>query len=159
LRHRNRLLASNLAYRQEMSARDDMMAIVAHDLKNPLNTMLLGSHVALQRVAEFGGSEVTGIKHDLEVLQRTARHMNQLIGDLTDAAKIHAGRLYLERQECTLQQAVEPAIERMRLLSGEKGIEFAAHVPPDILWLSVDQPRITQVLDNVLGNSLKFTPP
>jgi len=124
LRHRDRLRASNEAYRQAMNARDDMMAIVAHDLRNPLNTMLLRSHIML-----------------------------------TDAAKIHAGRLHLERRECTLQQVIEPAVARMQLLSQEKGVEFAAHVRPDTLRLSVDQPRITQVLDNLLFNALKFTPP
>jgi signal transduction histidine kinase len=157
LRHRDRLLASNDAYRQAMSARDDMMAIVAHDLKNPLNSMLLRSHVMLEQVAECGGAAGV-VRRNLELLQRTARQMNQLIGDLTDTAKIHAGRLHLEQQECTLQQTVEPAIERMKLLSQEKRVEFAAHVPPDICGLSVDQPRITQVLDNLLGNALKFTP-
>jgi len=159
LRHRDRLLASNETYRQAMSAREDSMAIVAHDLKNPLNTMLLRTHIMLQRVADGGGAEGAGITHNLEVLQGTVRHMKQLIGDLTNATKIHADRLHLERQECTLQQALEPAIESMRLLSREKGVEFDARVPPDILRLSADQPRITQVLDNLLGNSLKFTPP
>jgi signal transduction histidine kinase len=158
LRHRERLLASNEACRQEMNARDDMMAIVAHDLKSPLNTMRLRSQVMLQQVAESGGSERT-LKRNLELQQRTAGQMDQLIGDLTDAAKIHAGRLYLDPQECTLQQAVEPAIERMQILSQEKGVEFSAHIPSDPFWLSVDQPRITQVLDNLLGNALKFTAP
>jgi signal transduction histidine kinase len=123
LRHRERLLASNEAYRQAMSAWDDM-AIVAQDLRNPLNTMLLRSHIML-----------------------------------TDAAEIHAGRFHLERQERTLQQVFEPAFELMQLISQEKGVEFAAHLPPDTLRLSVDQPRITQVLDNLLGNAMKFTPP
>jgi signal transduction histidine kinase len=157
LRHRDRLLASTEAYREAMSARDDMMAIVSHDLKNPLNTMVLRSHVMLQQVSESGQSEK--IKRNLELQEQTARQMNQLVGDLTDVAKIHAGRLHLERQECTLQQTVEPAIERTRLLSQEKGVEFAAQVPPDLFRFSVDQPRITQVLDNLLGNALKFTPP
>jgi signal transduction histidine kinase len=157
LRHRDRLLASNEAYREAMSARDDMMAIVAHDLKNPLSSVLLRSHVMLQQLADCG--EAAGIiRRNLELQQQTARQMNQLIGDLTDVAKIHAGRLHLECQECTLQQTVEPAIERMQLLSQEKRVEFAAHVPPDIFRLSVDQPRITQVLDNLLSNALKFTP-
>jgi len=158
LRHRDRLLASNLACRQTMSARDDMMAIVAHDLKNPLNTMRFCSQVMLQQVAQSGGAEGI-LKRNLELQQRTAGQMYQLIGDLTDAAKIHAGRLYLDRQECSLQQAVEPAIERMQVLSQEKGVEFSAHIPSDPFRLSVDQPRITQVLDNLLGNALKFTAP
>jgi len=124
LRHRDRLLASNEAYRQAMSAWDDMTAIAAQDLTNPLNTMLLRSHIML-----------------------------------TDAAEIHAGRFHLERRECTLQQVFEPALELLQLISQEKGVEFSAHVPPDTLRLSVDQPRITQVLDNLLFNALKLTPP
>jgi signal transduction histidine kinase len=157
LRHRDHLLASNESYRQAMNARDDMMAIVAHDLRNPLNSMVLRSHVMLQQVTESAGSEK--IKRNLKLQEQTALQMNQLIGDLTDVARIHAGRFDLERQLCTLEQTVEPAIERMQLLSQEKGVEFAAHVLPGILRLSVDQPRITQVLDNLLGNALKFTPP
>jgi len=158
LRHRDRLLASNRDYRQTMKARDDMMAIVAHDLKNPLNTLLLESYVLRRAFAEYCGSESLTINHTLELQEKTARHMNRLIGDLTDATKIHAGRLSLERQECTLQQTLEPAIERMQLLSHEKGVEFAANVPTRPCVMSVDQSRITQVLDNLLGNSLKFTP-
>jgi signal transduction histidine kinase len=140
-----------------MSARDDMMAIVAHDLKNPLSSLSLRSQVMLQQLADVGPAAST-TKHNLELQQRTVGQMNQLIGDLTDTAKIHAGRLHLERQECTLQQTLEHAIERMQLLSQEKGVEFAARVPPDICRLSLDQRRITQVLDNLLGNALKFTP-
>jgi signal transduction histidine kinase len=158
LRHRDRLLASNEAYRQAMSARDDMMAIVAHDLKNPLSSLSLRSHVMLQQLADCGAA-ASNARRNLELQQRTVGQMSQLIGDLTDTAKIHARRLHLERQESTLQQTLEPAIERMELLSQEKGVEFAAHVPPDVLRLSLDQARITQVLDNLLGNALKFTPP
>jgi signal transduction histidine kinase len=158
IRHRDRLLASNEVYRQTMNARDDMMAIVAHDLRNPINTMLLRSHLMLQMTGECGGQQSESIRHNLKLLQRTANHMNQLIGDLTDVASIYAGRLHLIKQEVELQQVVEPAIERMRLLSRQKGVEFTAHVTSLVLRLSVDQRRITQVLDNLLGNALKFTP-
>jgi signal transduction histidine kinase len=158
LRHRDRLLASNEAYRGAMSARDDMMAVVAHDLKNPLNTLILDSHVILRQVTESCGPDYPSITHSLEILQRTARQMDRLIGDLTDATRIKAGRLHLERQECALQQALQPVIEGARLQCREKGVEFEAHIPPDPLRLYLDQPRITQVLDNLLGNALKFTP-
>jgi signal transduction histidine kinase len=158
LRHRDRLLAANEVYRQTMNARDDMMAIVAHDLRNPINTMLLRSHLMLKMTGECGGQQSEGIRNNLKLLQRTANHMNQLIGDLTDVASIYAGRLHLMKQEVELQQVVEPAIERMRLLSRQKGVEFTARVTPHGLRLSVDHRRITQVLDNLLGNALKFTP-
>jgi signal transduction histidine kinase len=158
VRHRDRLIAADREHNLAMKARDDMMAIVAHDLRNPLNTMLLRSHIMLQMTEECGGEQSVDLRRNLEKLQGTARHMNGLIGDLTDAARIHAGRLHMELHECLLQVAVEPAIERTRLLTKEKGIEFAAHLPSEPLRILADKARITQVLDNLLGNAMKFTP-
>ncbi|HLH31012.1 MAG TPA: sensor histidine kinase [Terriglobia bacterium] len=157
LRHRDRLLASNQAYRQAMQAREDMMAVVAHDLKNPINTITMGSYVMLQMTAECGGAQSTNLRRNLEMLQRTAAHMNHLIGDLTDAAKIHAGRFSLERQEYAIHDVIEGVIERTRLLAEAKGIQFSAEVRCHPCPVLVDQARIIQVLDNLLGNAMKFT--
>jgi hypothetical protein len=65
LRHRDHLLASNRAYQQEMNARDDMMAIVAHDLRNPLNTMLLRSHLMIQLTTQCGGQQGDDLRRHL----------------------------------------------------------------------------------------------
>jgi signal transduction histidine kinase len=135
-----------------------MMAIVSHDLKNPLNTLHLRSHLMVQML-EGSSFEKDSLKRNLQMMQRTVRHMNQLIGDLTDVTKIQAGRLTLEKQECTVDEAVEPAIERTRLLARDKGIEFVTKLPPsDQMRIVADGARITQVMDNLLGNAMKFTP-
>jgi signal transduction histidine kinase len=155
-RHRERLLASNVAFEQALQARDDMMAIVAHDLKNPINTILLRCHVMIQMLEK--PDEANEIKRNLQLQHRTARHMNQLISDLTDVAKIQAARIHVELRESPVEQAVGPAIERMRLLTGEKGIEFVSNIESSLPRLFVDPSRITQVMDNLFGNALKFTP-
>ncbi|HEY2381932.1 MAG TPA: sensor histidine kinase [Terriglobia bacterium] len=157
IRHRERLIASNTTFQHAVQARDDMMAIVSHDLKNPINTILLRSHVLIQMLETRPG-EIDPIKNNLHMLQRTARHMNQLIGDLTDVARIQAGHLDVDLQECTVEDAVEPALERVRLLAREKEIEFFTTVVPGLPRIAGDMGRITQVLDNLLGNALKFTP-
>ena len=153
--HRARLIAANTLYQKAVQARDDTMAVVSHDLKNPINTILLRSHIMLQMLED---GEIGRVKENLILQQRTARHMNQLIGDLTDVAKIQAGRFSIDRRECTVKQAVEPAVERVRLLSRESGIHFEWRLAPDLPAVSADPDRITQVMDNLLGNALKFTP-
>jgi signal transduction histidine kinase len=155
LRHRRRLLASNEAFQHAVQARDDMMAMVSHDLKNPINAMVLRSHIMIHMLDSDAKKE--DIKRNLELQQRTARHMTQLIGDLTDFARIQAGRLALERRECTVLQIIEPAIERARLLASERGIEFEAQVASNMPMICVAPSRVTQIMDNLLGNALKFT--
>jgi signal transduction histidine kinase len=153
--HRARLIAANTLYQKAVQARDDTMAVVSHDLKNPINTILLRAHIMLQMLED---GEIGRVKENLILQQRTARHMNQLIGDLTDVAKIQAGRFSIDRRECTVKQAVEPAVERVRLLARESGIHFEWKIAPDLPAISADPDRITQVMDNLLGNALKFTP-
>jgi signal transduction histidine kinase len=133
-----------------------MMAMVSHDLRNPINAMVLRSDIMIHMLES--GARKEDIKRHLELLQRTVLHMNQLISDLTDFARIQAGRLAIERRECTVLQTIEPAIERARLLANEKGIEFVAHIASDLPLISVAPSRITQIMDNLLGNALKFTP-
>jgi signal transduction histidine kinase len=156
-RHRERLLASNTAFEQALRAREDMMAMVAHDLKNPINTILLRCHVMIEMLEK--PDELNEIKRNLQLQQRTARHMNQLISDLTDVARIQAARLHVELRECAVDQAIGPAIERMRLLAGEKGIDFLSNIESSLPPVSIDPARMTQIMDNLLGNALKFTPP
>jgi len=90
-RHRERLLGANAAFRQAVQARDDMMAIVAHDLKNPIHSMLLRCHVMVQ-LLDQSECQLPELKRNLESQRRTVKHMGQLISDLTDVARMEAGR-------------------------------------------------------------------
>jgi signal transduction histidine kinase len=155
-RRRERLSASNAALEQALQARDDMMAIVAHDLKNPLNTVILRCHVMLQMLEK--PEDLDEVRRNLHSQQRTALHMSQLINDLTDVAKIQAARLHVELRESRVEQAIGPVIERARLLAREKGIEFVTNIDSPLPPVLVDPGRITQIMDNLFGNALKFTP-
>jgi len=73
-------------------------------------------------------------------------------------APIQAARLHVDLRECAVERAIEPAIERTRLLAAEQGVEFVACVAPDLPRVLADTSRITQILDNLFGNALKFTP-
>jgi len=156
LRHRRRLVISNEAFQQAVQARDDMMAMVSHDLKNPINAMVLRSHVMIHMLESEAPKEE--IKRNLELQQGTARHMNKLIDDLADVARIQAGRLVVERRPCAVIQTIEPAIERARLLAKDKGVDFVSVAASHLPLICVAPLRVTQIMDNLLGNALKFTP-
>jgi signal transduction histidine kinase len=98
------------------------------------------------------------LKHNLQLISRTAHHMNALIGDLTDVAKMQAGRLNVERHECDVAEVVEPAIDTIGPLAAEKYIDFIPRIQSGLCLVSVDLLRMRQVLNNLLGNAVKFTP-
>jgi signal transduction histidine kinase len=157
LRRRARLLAANHAYREALRAREDMMAIVSHDLKNPINSLVLRSHLMIQKV-EGSTDPDNDLKHNLQLINRTAFQMNTLISDLTDVARMQAGQLHVAPQECPGNEVAEPAIETFLLLAREKEIEFVRNIATDLPTVCVDRFRVTQILGNLLGNAVKFTP-
>jgi signal transduction histidine kinase len=151
------LLAANEGYREALRAREDMMAIVSHDLKNPINSLVLRSHLMIQKV-ERSADPDNELKHNLQLINRTAFQMNSLISDLTDVAKMQAGQLHVAPQDISGNEVAQPAIETILLLAKEKQIEFVHDVASDLPNVCVDQFRMTQILGNLLGNAVKFTP-
>ncbi len=140
--------------RAATQARDDMLGVVAHDLRNPLNTITMGSSLALEIITAYPGEPG---RRQLEIIQRSADHMNRLIQDLLDASRVQAGQLALEVAPVRPQTIVEEAFEMLQPLANHAGIQLQADVPADIGHVLVDRQRVLQVLSNLIGNALKFT--
>lgn len=137
-------------------ARDDLVAVVSHDLKNPLG--LIATQTALLRRAippDDGGSE--RLRAGLDRIQRATERMTALIHDLLDLARIEAGRFSLTREPEDVLDMVEEALILLRPLAEARRIEITAEVvgAPEV---SADRERIFQVLSNLVGNAVKFTP-
>jgi signal transduction histidine kinase len=157
LRRRARFLAANQAYKEALKAREDMMAIVAHDLKNPINSLVLRSHLMAKKV-EGSDTLHEELRRNLQLINRTAYHMNTLISDLNDVAKMQAGRLSLDRSDCEVKETVDFAVETIKPLARDKQINLTCHLESGLPHIIVDRARIGQVLNNLLGNAVKFTP-
>jgi signal transduction histidine kinase len=143
--------------RESVRAREDLMAIVAHDLRNPLSAIILRSKIASEKLPPCTNADF--IKGTLERINHTARHMNELVGDLNLAAQFEAGRLAVDLQPCSFKQAIEPAIERLGLLAQEKDITLEVkdeQAAGEVL--SADFTRLSQIFSNLIGNAIKFTP-
>lgn len=136
-------------------ARDEMLGVVAHDLRNPLNTITMGSSLALEIVAEQPGQPA---RRQLEIIQRTTEHMNRLIQDLLDASRVQSGQLALEVTPTRPSTIVNEAVEMLAPLATHAGIALETAVAPDLAPIPADRQRLLQVLSNLIGNALKFTP-
>jgi PAS domain S-box-containing protein len=136
-------------------ARDDMLAIVAHDLRNPLNTIFMSSELLLEVVGE---TEHPMEHKQLAIVQRAATRMNRLIQDLLDVKRIEGGNLALETRDTDPSSVVSEAIEILRPVAAASSLRLESDVAPDFPLIAVDPPRIQQVLSNLVGNAIKFTP-
>jgi chemotaxis family two-component system sensor kinase Cph1 len=137
-------------------ARDDLVAVVSHDLRNPLGVIQMQAAILLQPVGlgseEFSRRIQTSVDH----IQRAVRRMNTLIRDLLDLAKLEAGRFTLQCAECQINELVEESLLILRPLAEAKWITLTSDLRGDAV--NVDRDRIFQVLSNLVGNAIKFTP-
>jgi signal transduction histidine kinase len=132
-------------------AQENLMASVSHDLKSPLNAVVLSGDVVVRKVND---PEVR--KHH-DVLRRTVDRMMRLIADILAVSAIERGQLALEPQVEDARSLVGEAIDLLRPVAKAKRVEFdAQNVQP--IQVVCDRDRILQVLSNLVGNALKFCP-
>ncbi len=140
----------------QVLTRDEVLAVVSHDLRDPLNTIALSADLLAQQAPP---GEAGGLTRGLaRTIQRSIGQMTALIGDLLDLERIAAGRLLLQRQARDAVQVVRDALELAHTAAAVKGIAVEADLPPMPLFVALDRDRVLQVFSNLLGNAIKFTP-
>lgn len=138
-----------------VQAREDFLAIVSHDLRNPLSVILLKSGFLKMDLAE--STSDTRFVKDVEAISRAGKSMERLIRDLFDLSSIEAGRLRVDRRMCSVREILQDAFEAQRPLVGARTFNLESNLPQAELWASCDRDRILQVFSNLLGNATKFT--
>jgi signal transduction histidine kinase len=133
--------------------KDEFLAMVSHELRTPLNAIL--GWAALLRGGTLSGPRAA---HALDVIQRNARMQAQLIADLLDVARSVTGRLHLDPSAVDIVGQAAEAAESLREAFDDKGVTLALDLPPHPLVVWGDAARLQQVVVNLLGNALKFTP-
>ncbi len=141
--------------RQAVRSRDDLVAIVSHDLKNPLTAITLSAAQLRRSVVR---ADTTRADRLLDSVERAAHRMTRLIGDLLAIAKIEAGQLRVTVAEIDLKELVDDAVEAIRPLAEHRSIELSVCAPEGVALVGCDRERILQVLENLLGNAVKYTP-
>ncbi len=137
-------------------ARETMLAIVSHDLRSPLTAVLLGIGYVKRALGE--GRPPESLSGALDAIHRSADSMKRLVDDLLDAARIEAGRFSLQPSRQDLAPIVEDAVESGRLSADARRVRLDLDVPPGEHPVHCDRQRLTQVLANLIGNAVKFSP-
>jgi signal transduction histidine kinase len=143
-------------YREAQEAarmREQVLAIVSHDLRNPLGAAKLAADMVMKRAQQQ--SEPLLAKQ-AQTIQRAAVRMERLIGDLLDMSSIHVGKLSIDRRPRAADGLLREAAEIHEPIAAEHGIEFTVERPVADLQVLCDRERILQVFSNLLGNSFKF---
>ena len=134
-------------------ARDEVLAIVSHDLRNPLSSIMAATSLIARTMP---ASDPARAKVD--VILRSAVHMGRLIEDLLDVSRIDGGGLALQLAPHAIADLVRDAIESQRSIADEKALQITSESAADLPMVNVDRERIMRVFANLIGNALKFTP-
>jgi PAS domain S-box-containing protein len=138
------------AARRATQARDEVLGIVAHDLRSPLN--VIGVQVAVLR--ELADEH----KPVIEQITNTVARMSRMLDDLLDVTRLDAGQLSLDRTCVPSPQIVADAVETQRPLVDAAALELRVDVAPQAPGILADRDRLLQVFANLIGNALQFTP-
>ena len=135
-------------------AKDEFLAILSHELRNPL-VPLLGWARNFKKSPVVAEHPV--LSQGVEALERNARNILRLADDCLDLVRISEHKVTLEREPLDLNQIVRGSIEALRQTAEEKGLQIVARCSPSSLWVSGDRTRLEQVMNNLLINAIKYT--
>lgn len=155
---RARLFEAERSAREQAEAasrmREDLVAIVSHDLRNPLSSISMSAEV-LQAIVSSDASPQ--LRRPLETIVRSVGRMKRLISDLLDVASIDAGGLSVHKEPHEATVLMREAIEMMLPIAVEKSLLLEFEPTAVMFQVAVDKERILQVFSNLIGNAIKFT--
>jgi signal transduction histidine kinase/CheY-like chemotaxis protein len=156
LRARARQYAARSAIEQrerEVRQRDQFLAMLGHELRNPLGAMQNAAQLA-QRSARA----VPRLEHPLAVIDRQLHHLTRLVDDLLDVARVTSGKIALQRAPLDFGALCFGLVEESRGTSRERGLTLVYEEPPGPVYVDGDRVRLEQIVNNLLTNALKYTP-
>src|SRR5262249_53572704 len=146
------LRRANDDLQQANRAKDIFFATLSHELRNPL-TPILG----WARLFRSGPQDESFFKRGIDVIQRNADLLNNLIGDLLDVSRIISGKLQFNLEPTDLAAVARAVVEGMRDKSAARGVDLQADIPPGPMTVNGNPVRLHQIASNLLSNAIKFT--
>jgi len=141
-----------------VKARDEVLGLVSHDLRNPVNAVKMLAAAILRTAPEHAGEVVppTVLEHATVMLQ-AANQMDALIQDLLDVTRLESGRLHLSRVELALSDILHITVNTMLPLAQEQNVRVIEQLPAGLPGVAADPDRLVQLLSNLVSNAIKFS--
>lgn len=152
-RQRDELVAAALALKEASRRKDEFLAVLGHELRNPVTALQAGLHLLERR---------SDPEQSLAIRERMARqvfHLGRLVEDLLDISRISEGKISLRKDRIDLAAVIRTAVETSEAHLEAAGHAFACDMPDGPIWVQADHTRLAQVLANLLNNAAKYTPP
>ncbi|MFW6202157.1 MAG: ATP-binding protein, partial [Gemmatimonadota bacterium] len=140
--------------RRATHVRDEMLAVVSHDLRNPLNTIVMSAEL----LAASLPTEADVARAQLAIIDRSVQRADRLIQDLLDVARLEAGTLALEPAPVPSAEVVHEALELHRAQAAASDVRLIDELPDHVPDVWADRDRLLQVFGNLIGNAIEFTP-
>jgi signal transduction histidine kinase len=139
-----------LESQQAVRAREEVLAIVSHDLRNPLNAIMLAAELMKDDTAS----------EEVETIELSAQRMRRLIEDLLDVTRLEGGKqLPIDPAPLEVRPLLQEMYELFKTQAAASSIALQWDASDDVPPVHADRHRVTQVLSNLIGNAMKFTPP
>ncbi len=142
--------------RRATQARDEVLGVVAHDVRAPLSTVHLAATLLDRQIARDGA---TGDRRSVQNILRSVDRASRLIQDLLDVARIEGGALSVSRGAIDAGPLVADVVEAGRLLAADASVELRLDASAGLPAVWGDRDRLLQVFENLIGNAVRFTPP
>jgi signal transduction histidine kinase/ActR/RegA family two-component response regulator len=136
---------------QSSHAKDQFLAMLGHELRNPLSPIMTA-------LALMGRRQAGDTSRERAIISRQVKHLVRLVDDLLDVSRVTRGKIELRRADCDVSALVEDALEIVAALLGQRGHVLRVRVTPNLRWHG-DATRIKQVISNLLSNAARYTPP
>lgn len=133
-------------------ARDDVLGIVAHDLRNPLALLRLQT-----QTLQMYGHNPDELKRATQRMSRAIKRMERLIEDMLDVSRMEAGTLHVDPTRTPAEELLKEAFDAQKVLAEQAGVALSLDIAGELVDVWADHNRIAQVLENLIGNALKFT--
>jgi len=141
--------AARAAAEQANRAKDEFLAMLAHELRNPLGAIASAMHLL-----EHFGADTPRAAQAREIMDRQLKHLVRLMDDLLDVARVTRGRIELRRQPLDLAESVKASVQAL----SERLSSHNVKVDLEPVWVDADATRVEQILSNLLGNAIEYTP-